>query len=231
MRSTDDGGFIWQPTEFAANRYSDLGVEIRGVKQWEALVAGVENENEGAFQQFLDDTATLRATPGPPRLFISHQQKDATWADRIACLSTTHGLDYWLDVHDPMLTWANGLPITGPAKALLIAGIIEMALLNCRYVIAVHTTNSACSKWIPYEFGRVKEHVPISNDAAGWYHPAVHALPSSEYFDLAAKTYGESGGAPAAPSWYPWVPVVDWIKARAARPPRGCASPQTSTLP
>ena len=157
----------------------------------------LDGEAFGAFEEFLGTTAPLRRKPKPARLFISHQQNDAAWADRIACLATSNGLDYWLDIHDPTLKWANGLPITGAAQAVLIAGIIEMALLNCKYVIAVHTAQTAGSKWIPDEFGRVKEHLLVSDDAAGWYHPAVQAAAVPEYFELGRKTYGESPNAPS----------------------------------
>lgn len=77
-----------------------------------------------------------------------------------------------------------------------IAAIIEMALLNCTAVVAVHSILSAASKWIPYEFGRVKTHAPLSRDAIGYFHPAVWNALAAEYFELAMKTFGEhSGGA------------------------------------
>jgi hypothetical protein len=86
-----------------------------------------------------------------PRIFISHKlhTKDNAYAERVAYLATLERLDYWLDLHDPVLLRANRQPFTGPQKAVLIAGIIEIALLNCTSVIAVHTDVSAQSKWIP----------------------------------------------------------------------------------
>ena len=60
------------------------GLDIRGLGAWQALVARVlDGEAFGAFEEFLGTTAPLRRKPKPARLFISHQQNDAAWADRI----------------------------------------------------------------------------------------------------------------------------------------------------
>ncbi|HEY5823005.1 MAG TPA: toll/interleukin-1 receptor domain-containing protein [Cyclobacteriaceae bacterium] len=103
------------------------------------------------------------------RIFISHQQSDINYAERIAYLAYQQHCQYWLDAHDPLLHYANGLPIQPPQKSILIAGIIEIALINCTQVLAVMSPNSAGSKWIPYEYGRIA-HIGI-DDASAWQHP------------------------------------------------------------
>ena len=94
------------------------------------------------------------------------------------------GLEYWLDVHDPVLRLASAaLPPGHPVYAITVAGIIEMALLNCTHVIAAHTphtppppnTSWRPSQWIPCELARTKKAgSAISRQAAGWFHPQVH---------------------------------------------------------
>ena len=51
----------------------------------------------------------------------------------------------------------------------------------------MHSTLSATSKWIPYEFGRAKTHASVSRDAAGCFHPAVWNTVAAEDFELAIK--------------------------------------------
>ena len=58
---------------------------------------------------------------------------------------------------------------------------IEMALLNCTQVIAAITPQTPGSAWVPYEYGRVKDPVPESPQAACWVDPRVANLPESLY--------------------------------------------------
>jgi hypothetical protein len=77
-------------------------------------------------------------------------------------------------LHDGTLKAANNtLSQTDPRYALIIAGIIEMALLSCTHVIATHTQNSLGSKWIPYELARAKGRRVISSQAAGWFDGSI----------------------------------------------------------
>ena len=63
----------------------------------------------------------------------------------------------WLDVHDPVLRFASAaLPPGHPVYVIIVAAIIEIALLNCTHVIAAHTpppTNTSWrpSQWMSYE--------------------------------------------------------------------------------
>jgi hypothetical protein len=225
MLITAENGLQWDEQEVAATRYPD-GVEIAGRGAWVRLVERVEaGSRENAWAHFVGDIETLveQLPPKPHRVFVSHQRKDVDAAERLAYLATQAGLEYWLDIHDPTLIGANNQTITGPQRAILIAGIIEIALLNCRYIVAAHSTNSLASKWIPYEFARVKEHIPFADDAAGWFEPTVQAGLTEDYFELARKTYGEGAPATAATApWNPWQPVGGWLKARGGggRAPR-----------
>src|ERR1700737_810475 len=67
-----------------------------------------------------------------PRIFISHRHSDANEALRIAGLAQQQGFEYWLDVIDIPPTLAQGLPASPSnlADTILIAAIIEMALIN-----------------------------------------------------------------------------------------------------
>ena len=90
---------------------------------------------------------------------------------------------YWLDVENPILT---GVGSTHQAVATAV--IIEMALLNCAAIVALHTPNSHQSRWIPYELGRVKEHFVFSPLAAVWFDDPKQPLTGQEYLELHAKT-------------------------------------------
>jgi hypothetical protein len=112
-----------------------------------------------------------------PRVFISHRQWDVETALRIAWLAADEGFDYWLDVTDLGPWLARTLPATpgDPRLAnpimeeILMAAIIEMALLNCTHVIAVMTANTAGSQWVPYEYGRKKPATMTSNFVSCWW--------------------------------------------------------------
>jgi hypothetical protein len=144
-----------------------------------------------AFDEFRRTVAEQE--PSKPQtccLFVSHRMADLNNALHVAWVATQCGYDYWLDVHDPVLIGLSSIAIPSPAKDILIAAIIEMALLNVTHVIALHTQYSIGSKWIPYEFGRAKDRILHSVQAAGWFDR--HTPPSScgEYVHLAeqAKT-------------------------------------------
>ena len=77
-----------------------------------------------------------------PRLFISHRMADFGYAERIAWLASKHVWDYWLDVHDPGLASNNAITLSPKSRALAVALIIEVALLNCTHILATITDNS-----------------------------------------------------------------------------------------
>jgi hypothetical protein len=152
-------------------------------------------------------------------VFISHKQQDVAYAERIAYCAIKQGLDYWLDVHDPTLVLLQQVLQPGdPRLPILIAATIEIGLLNSSHVVAVHTSNSAASKWIPYEFGRAKDRRLRSTRAASWLEPTLQLPACGEYVQLAVLTHGGEGGLTkwlqqqkcrGAHTWpYPTPPVL-----------------------
>ena len=179
---TDSGS----PLAFLGARYREVE-PVLGRKQWQELIFRLIDgigEMEGdapsqsltAIDEFLQATSSVRTHPPPKRLFISHRQKDVKLAERVACIAQEHGYAYWLDVHDPTLsalTGGSAVRLPAPALAVLIAAIIEMALLNCTHVIALRSVNAKGSDWIPYEFGRVKTRSLWSLQASNWIGKGV----------------------------------------------------------
>jgi hypothetical protein len=130
-----------------------------------------------------------------PRLFISHRQVDYPLALRIARVATDAGIEFWLDVLDPTLTWLNTVGkrrFTVRQEQLLIAVVVEMALLHSSHVMAVMTTNTIGSGWVGYEYGRVKDSGPFSLQAGCWIHPGLGRAPW-EYLLLGVNTHDENG--------------------------------------
>jgi hypothetical protein len=146
---------------------------------WHALVSEPTHQNldvlkrEGHNQKLTNPLICKR-------VFISHRQSDARYAERIAYLATQCNFEYWLDIYDPILKIANGIKIPEPQKSISIAGMIEMALINCTHVLAVMTTKTKGSLWVPYEYGRIAD-VPGVYDASAWQHPALIGVPGYMY--------------------------------------------------
>ena len=140
-----------------------------------------------AFSAFVLSVQPLQRAAAQPRVFVSHRRNDGSIAEQIAWQASQAGKDYWLDLHDGTLRLANQtIAPNDPRYPMIVAGIIEMALLNCTHVIATHTPNSLGSKWIPYELARAKGRQVISNQAAGWFHPQIQQPASQgEYVVLA----------------------------------------------
>jgi hypothetical protein len=127
-------------------------------------------------------------------VFVSHKQQDVAYAERIAYRATQEGLDYWLDVHDPTLILLQQiLQPSDPRLPILIAATIEIGLLNSSHIVAVHTSNSATSKWIPYEFGRGKDRRLHTTRAASWLEPTLQLSACGEYVQLAVVAHGGEG--------------------------------------
>jgi hypothetical protein len=149
-------------------------------------------ESLGGFETFRQAIEQQRgflrprgALPGQgTRIFISHKQENRDEALRVGWIVNQLGHPFWLDVLNPQLAGASHSPCQ-------IAAIIEMALLNCTHVIALITPQSDTSRWIPYEYGRVKEPSPYSLRAASWVHPKTTTkLP--EYLELGVITRNRS---------------------------------------
>jgi len=133
------------------------------------------------------DESDIRRTIKCPRLFISHKQCDEALAKRIAWIAKDQGFDYWLDVEDPTLTSLKEGDTSDDNTtmvATIIACVIEMALLNCTHVAAVISPSTKDSRWVPYEFGRVKDNRLMSLRAGSWIHPDVAGKTLPEYLHL-----------------------------------------------
>lgn len=214
--------YVWDPERDLMDRYDAPDVEQEGARAWrrflETLLAG-HDEAEALSELILTLQGLPDRTMAQPRIFISHRRVDVAYAERIAWLASQRaGLEYWLDVHDPTLRLANvTIPATSPRYAVIIAAIIEMALLNCTHVIAAHTPPPAPllpwipSQWISYEFARAKSRKVYSKQAAGWFHPAVRPPESrGEYVLLADRCLSDpdveqwlvSRGSPTNPKAY-----------------------------
>lgn len=113
------------------------------------------------------------------RVFISHKMEDKLIAIALAKKLDQAGVAYWLDVLDPQLSRTNNSFTKN--KAIAIANIIELALLNCTDVVAIMTDNSHKSRWIPYEYGRVKTKRLLVNNANALTHQLNHSLPEYMY--------------------------------------------------
>jgi hypothetical protein len=220
--------FDWRFGTSFIERYFQPELDVQGVELWLEFIrriASDDREDGRRRVQLLNSfISNLQNQPvrsvEMPRVFISHRQVDVGPAERIAYIaSQVAGLEYWLDVHDPTL--ANlPIPPQDPRYPLIVAATIEIALLNCTHIIAAHTPNSLTSKWIPYEFGRAKARAVISNQAAGWFHSAIHPMSFGEYVLLADMLGTDSS-------------VEGWLLRHAPRPivPRLFLRPPPPPLP
>jgi hypothetical protein len=195
------------------DRLLRLEERFEGLPGWQAwkelieIVADPDTPNRelfNAFDYFLRSVDRIDPNLVKDCVFISHRQKDWRRAEEVAKIVSATGRDYWLDIHDPMLLWINGTKtnIGTSAGAILLAAIIEIALLNSTHVITLHTANSAGSAWIPYELGRAKARRIFSSNAAGWFdHPTILPATCPEYLHLAHQTLSDQD-------------VEDWLRKR-----------------
>lgn len=166
-----------------------------GFPEW---AIGYQVWREYLYQQ--DDGQTLWRTlnnlwsrPGSrsrlkcPRVFISHKQCDDSFARRVAWITKQQGFDYWLDVEDSLLTsltQSGRTTFNNRTAATILACLIEMALLNCTHVVAVISPATQQSRWVAYEFGRVKDNRIVSLSTCSWIHPSVSPSDIPEYLHL-----------------------------------------------
>jgi hypothetical protein len=160
--------------------------DISGGAEWIQLVQEPTLQNLDRLRDAGFST-TKRACP---RLFVSHRQIDVKEAERIAWLACNEQFEYWIDIYDPALV---SLPqckgLSNKQIALLTAGIIEMALINCTHVMAAMTLNAPGSMWIPYEYGRITDLPTTQGRAAAWVHKQSSNIP--EYLYLGIITVDE----------------------------------------
>lgn len=215
--------FTWVGTEDLKQRYAMVADDMAGLSQWHSFLEVIfspEEDPRDALADFIEQLRVLPCRdPTKPRVFVSHRMADIDYGERIAWLASRKaGLDYWLDAHDPILVHnTNAIPKTHPLYPFIIAGIIEMALLNCSHVIAAHTPprDADCkskwipSQWIPYEFGRAKSRKVFSTRAAGWFHPSVREPETRGEYVLLAEVCAPQ--VPMAAGQSDQV-VKDWLR-------------------
>lgn len=160
--------------------------EALGAETWVSVFSDSPDRSE--MGTWIDAAQELKTVTRPEvrRVFISHRRVDAPMAQQAAAAARQLGIEYWLDVEDPTLTWLTQHVEIDPAtRSAAIASAIEMALLNCTHVLAIITPGTSGSKWVPYEYGRVKDGAVADRGAACWttVHPADTAL-FAEYLHL-----------------------------------------------
>ncbi len=203
--------FIYNPDD--QNYFNRFPENARGYDLWRTLVGEPVIQNLKALQDL------VRTSPPPacPCLFVSHRQADIDNALSMSYLAYQYRFQYWVDILDPHLQTASIA-----ANAILTAGIIEMALLNCTHVVALMTLNTPGSAWIPYEYGRLAEYPAITNNAVAWRHPNFSPNNIPEYM-LLRNVYETSDAAAWLMNEYkPYNCNPKWI---------GQSNPYPSPLP
>ena len=164
-----------------------------GITEW-------QEQPPGSDWQGFSPVASVRSAPARgaltrPKIFVSHRQIDINKAMRIAWLADQEGFDFWLDALDPSLgqlqTQIGSGAVSPQQAALATAAIIEMALLNSTHVIAIMTSNTKGSQWVPYEYGRAKDVGPITVQAGCWVDHTLGKGYLPEYLHLGKKTFSE----------------------------------------
>ena len=89
----------------------------------------------------------------------NHQTSEAVdLARRVAEIASEEAFEYWLDVENPDLGRLSGRThLTEEGERLAVASVIEMALINSSHLVAVMTQRTRESRWVPYEYGRVRD--------------------------------------------------------------------------
>lgn len=146
--------------------------DVSGRREWAEILEWLRNIDEATPADEIDaQLAKLRTLKPPqlncPRLFVSHRSIDAPLALALGRLALNAGFDVWIDVLDPSLASIVRQP-NSVQRAVATALIVEMALLNCSHLLAVMTSSTAGSWWVPYEYGRVKERKATVSNAAAW---------------------------------------------------------------
>jgi hypothetical protein len=176
-----------------AKRY-DSAIGAERVALWQAFVRDLfgfleraETEEGRTAIVTLTDRflGQSKPTPANDTVFVSHQRLDANWAERVAWEASELGLDYWLDIHDLAVPATLAQKLHPLVRTALIAGIIEMALLNCTHIVSLQTPYARASRWVPYELGRAKQRVALATNAASWLESSVKLDTGGDYLALA----------------------------------------------
>ena len=187
---------------FAGRDARDSEPAAAALEAWPRIVTPTDGDLQSPSRPRDELRATAEAAlsdiPLPRRcIFVSHRRIDWAIAEHLANAILAHHppgaqpFDVWLDVWDPTLNLMQ--PIAGLKPGILTALIIEMGLINSLAVIALVTPNSPGSRWIPYEFGRVKKGGPFAQEAAACLHGLNCVPPHHDYMDLAPQINNANG--------------------------------------
>lgn len=157
------------------NRYDEMGNDVVGLNAWREFrqrfpFEDRESEIAWGWLELIraEGRRAKASAPRPcPRVFVSHKQEDKDLALDVAWKIHGQGFDVWIDIINlPKLPAPKGLN-----RAVLLAAMIEMGLINCTHLVAVMTKNTVPSRWVPYEYGRVKDDPPNRVTVAAWVEP------------------------------------------------------------
>jgi len=143
--------FTWKRPRDLETRYEGADIDPASLAAWRLLMEQLISSADPAIA-FIGFLQTMQALPerplSQPRVFVSHRMADVPYAERIAWLASRKaGLEYSLDVHDPVLRLASAaLPPGHPVYAITVAAIIEMVLLTqavaAEHVVATFAVDS-----------------------------------------------------------------------------------------
>ena len=105
-------------------RYEGADIEPASLAAWRLLMEQLISSADPAIA-FIGFLQTMQALPerplSQPRVFVSHRMADVPDAERIAWLASRKaGLEYWLDVHDPVLRLASAGASARPSGFTLL---------------------------------------------------------------------------------------------------------------
>ena len=222
--------FYWRETE-EFNLFERFR-NVRGREEWrhflEQLLRFISrtdvarHEIYGELHQLFDgyvrslDDAQRKSSVKECCVFISHKRCDVQFASRIAWIAVREGFDYWLDVEDPVLPAIAGASMPSPLKEILVAAIVEIALLNATHLIAVHTPQSHRSMWVPYELGRAKSRDIWSSQVSGWFEPGQTPI-AGEYTYLMERLQSR-------------LDIERWLRSQPVNRPGYCSRPKLGKI-
>ena len=170
-------------------------VGLAAWKQGAAEFVRGNSEPIGGWVRAIEASGQRQLLRNCPRVFVSHRKTDVDPARRIAYEASLIGFDFWLDVIDlaaaktaqvAAIEFSIGRLLRPFELSVLTAAIIEMALVNCTHVLAVMTSNTAGSLWVPYEYGRIVDRSTTSLTASSWCDTTTLNLTKMpEYMHLA----------------------------------------------
>lgn len=90
------------------------------------------------------------------KVFISHQKNDSELARSVEQRLRTHRIDCYLDVTDPELY----------KKGEVLADTIRAKMASCSHLLAVLSSSTRNSQWVPWEVGVASEkELPLASFA------------------------------------------------------------------